>query len=264
MARATIGAEDAMGAVRMLECGEQAMVVELGSEIDPAINARVHHLARLLRKAAPDRILELVPTYRSLMIYFDPLAVSRKQLAEEVARLLPRLKKIDPAGDTRRIVTIPVCYGGEFGPDLEFVARHNGLTEDEFVRCHTATPLLIYMLGFTPGFPYLGGMPEDIAAPRLDEPRLKVPAGSVGIAGTQTGIYPVESPGGWRLIGRTPLKIFDPRAERPFLFSAGNYLEFVAIPSDEFYAFKEQVEAGSYAPRERLANIREANDVQGR
>jgi len=253
-----------MHAIRMLNCGEQALVVEFGSEIDPETNARVHHLARLLNEAIPQRILELVPTYRSLMIHFDPLAVSRNQLREEVARLVPGVEAIDAADDRRRIVTIPVCYGGEFGPDLEFVALHHKLSADEVVRIHTAAPLLIYMLGFTPGFPYLGGIPERIAAPRLDEPRLKVPAGSVGIAGTQTGIYPVESPGGWRLIGRTPLQVFNPVAEPPFLFAAGDSLQFSAVQRDEFDAIKQQVESGRYAPRERFAGASEVDGVHGR
>jgi len=250
-----------MRAIRMLDCGEQALVVEFGAEIDPETNARVHHLARLLSEAIPQHILELVPTYRSLFIHFDPLAISRKQLQQDVEKLLPGVEATDAAGDRRRVVTIPVCYGGDFGPDLEFVARHNSRSADEVIRVHTSAPLLIYMLGFTPGFPYLGGIRERIAAPRLDEPRVRVPAGSVGIAGPQTGIYPIESPGGWRLIGRTPLRIFDPAAERPFLFAAGDSLQFSAVQRDEFDAIKEQVETGSYVPRERFASASEVNGV---
>lgn len=239
-----------MPTIRILDCGEQAMVVEFGSEIEPSVNARVHRLARMLTTANPERILEVVPTYRSLMIYFDPLIISRKALREEIEKLLPGVEGADPAVEMSRVVTVPVSYGGEFGPDLEFVARHNGRTEDEVVAIHTSAPLLIYMLGFTPGFPYLGAS-ERIAAPRLDVPRVKVPAGAVGIAGTQTGIYPMESPGGWQLIGRTPLRIFDPQAERPFLFAAGEYVQFAAIDADAFHTLQQQVESGGYAHQVR-------------
>ena len=242
-----------MPAIRILDCGEQAMVVEFGSTIDPNVNARVHRLARLLTDAIPERVLEVVPTYRSLMIFFDPLVISRKALQAEIAKLVPTVEQIGPASGMSRVFTVPVTYGGEFGPDLEFVARHNGVTEDEVVAIHTATPLRIYMLGFTPGFPYLGGLSERIAAPRLDVPRVKVPAGSVGIAGTQTGIYPMQSPGGWQLIGRTPLRIFDPQAERPFLFAPSDYVQFAAIHAEEFHAIERQVKCGDYSPQVRYA-----------
>jgi len=162
------------------------------------------------------------------------------------------------ASDTARIITIPVSYGGEFGPDLEFVAKHNSITEDEVVAIHTSIPYLVYMLGFAPGFPYLGGMSERIATPRLASPRVKIPAGSVGIAGKQTGIYPLESPGGWQLIGRTPLTLFDPLAKNPFVFAAGDYLQFTAIKMDEYVALKEQVASGNYAPVARSVARKEA------
>jgi len=242
-----------MTAIRILDCGEQAMVVEFGAEIDPAINACVHRLARILVDAMPNGILEVVPTYRSLMIYFDPLVIPRKTLREEIASLLPGIERADPASDVRKVITVPVSYGGEFGPDLEFVARHNGLTADDVVAIHTSAPLLIYMLGFTPGFPYVG-ISERIAAPRLDTPRVRVPAGSVGIAGTQSGVYPIESPGGWRLIGRTPLRIFDPESECPFLFAAGDSIQFAAIHADEFHALKQQVAQRAYSPEVRYLN----------
>jgi inhibitor of KinA len=237
-----------MQEIRMLEAGEQGLVVEFGNEIDPVVNAHVHRLAKILTVEMSEHILEVVPTYRSLMVYFDPLVISRKTLQQDIARYLADLQAVTLASDTTRIITIPVSYGGEFGPDLEFVARHNAMTEDEVVAIHTSTPYLVYMLGFTPGFPYLGGMSERIAAPRLDAPRVKISAGSVGIAGKQTGIYPIESPGGWQLIGRTPLTVFNPLAESPFLFAAGDYLQFAAIPADEFGALKEQVASGKYAP----------------
>jgi inhibitor of KinA len=146
------------------------------------------------------------------------------------------------------VVEIPVCYGGDFGPDLEFVAQHNKLTTADVVAIHTSVPYLVYMLGFTPGFPYLGGMSDRIAAPRLEKPRTAIPAGSVGIAGSQTGFYPVESPGGWRLIGRTPVKAFDAASVNPFLFAARDYLRFKAIAAQEYAAIAQAVADGSYTP----------------
>ncbi len=236
-----------MKPIRILEAGEQGLVVEFGDEIDPVVNARVHRLAGTLMAQMPTRILEVVPTYRSLMIYFDPAVISWQALQQRVAELL---ESPEPAGvnETRRTITIPVCYGGEFGPDLEFVARHNGITAQEVIALHSSLPYLVYMLGFMPGFPYLGGLPERIAAPRLAVPRVKIAAGSVGIAARQTGIYPVESPGGWQLIGRTPVTIFRPLAPSPFLFAAGDYLQFAPISEDEYISIREQVDSGTYAP----------------
>lgn len=153
-------------------------------------------------------------------------------------------QEIEPA----RVVTIPVCYGGEFGPDLGFVAEHNKISTDEVIRIHCSRPMRIYMLGFMPGFPYLGGMDERIAAPRLPKPRTKIPAGSVGIAGSQTGFYPYESPGGWRLIGRTAVRPFTPGAAEPFLFSAGDSLKFRPVDIEEFDQIRSDVEAGRYTP----------------
>jgi inhibitor of KinA len=233
---------------RMLKVGEQGLVVEFGKEIDPVVNSHVHRLARILTAEMASRILDVVPTYRSLMVYFDPLVISRETLQADIARYAAKLETDSAASDTKRIISIPVSYGGEFGPDLAFVAKHNAITEEEVVAIHTSVPYLVYMLGFTPGFPYLGGMSERIAAPRLAVPRVKIPAGSVGIAGKQTGIYPIESPGGWQLIGRTPLTLFNPSAESPFVFAAGDYLQFAAIGLDEYAALKEQVASGRYAP----------------
>lgn len=232
----------------MLKAGERGVVIEFGNEIDPVINASVHRFAKILRREMMESILEVVPTYRSLMVYFDPLIISRQTLEDRIAKHLANLDSVAALRETTRMITIPVCYGGEFGPDLEFVARHNALTADQVVAIHISAPYLVYMLGFTPGFPYLGGMPERIAAPRLLAPRVKIPAGSVGIAGKQTGIYPIESPGGWQLIGRTPLMVFSPIARHPFLFAAGDYLQFAAIQPDEYGAIKEQIASGTYAP----------------
>lgn len=240
-----------MSEIRFLQAGDQGLVVEFGNEINVEINQQVHKLTRALSSQALSSILEVTPTYRSLLVYFDPLQISRAELAKLIDSLLdaqdaPQASQAKP--EAARIVHIPVCYGGEFGPDLEFVAQHNGLSTDEVIHIHTSTPYQVYMLGFTPGFPYLGGMSEKIATPRLEKPRVKIPAGSVGIAGSQTGFYPIESPGGWQLIGRTPINGFDANSPNPFAFAAGDYLQFKAVSADEFFAIRREVEAGAYTP----------------
>ncbi len=248
--------------IRMLAAGEGGLVLEMGNRISPAINARVRRLAKLISRTGIEGVIEVVPTYRSLMVYFDPLNINRSDLIKAVQRIL--VSGPGPGAEAKekvRIVRVPVCYGGEYGPDLDYVARHNGLSAEQVIAIHSSRSYLVYMLGFTPGFPYLGGMSGKIAAPRLEKPRKKIPRGSVGIAGSQTGLYPVESPGGWRLIGRTPLKPFMPGAPDPFLLAAGDYLKFTPVSSDEYDRIRLEVENGSYITdtcmifREREANV---------
>jgi inhibitor of KinA len=234
--------------VRMLNAGEQGLVVEFGDVIDAAVNARVHLLAKALMEERREGVLEVVPTYRSLFVNFNPLLIERQSLMQKIAELLSVLHTRPCIDNPARVIAIPVSYGGEFGPDIEFVAAHNGISIPDVIEIHSSASYLIYMLGFTPGFPYLGGMHERIATPRLDKPRVSIPAGSVGIGGRQTGIYPIESPGGWRLIGRTPLKVFDASAASPFLFAAGDYLQFNAISSKEYQVISRQIEEKSYSP----------------
>ena len=233
---------------RMLAAGEQGLVVEFGDSVNEAVNIRVHQATRLIRQNLSAYIIEVVPTYRSLMVYFNPLHISRGDISQRISTLIMDSDANNLQSSDAKIVRIPVCYGGEFGPDLAFVAQHTDLSADEVIEIHSATPYLVYMLGFTPGFPYLGGMSERIATPRLEQPRTVIPAGSVGIAGGQTGFYPVESPGGWRLIGRTPIKAFYPQSAQPFLFDAGNYLQFSAISPLEYDEIQHLVNAGEYVP----------------
>ena len=242
------GADMVELAHRMLVEGEGGIVVELGDAIDPSLNSWVHRLAEAVRRELADDILEVVPTYRSLLVLFDPLRRDRATLEGSIATLLGRIGLERQGARRGRVVSIPVHYGGADGPDLEFVAAHGRLSADEVVSIHASVAYRVYMLGFTPGFPYLGGMSERIAAPRLDSPRTRIPAGSVGIAGAQTGIYPIESPGGWRLIGRTPLRLFDPRATDPFLVAAGDRVRFVPVDEEAAREVERQVEAGTYAP----------------
>lgn len=240
-----------MANVRILQAGEQGLVVEFGNEINPTINRRVRQLGDLLSAADITGVMEIIPTYRSLMVYFNPLVIPRDRMIFQVQALIEKEnannEEVSTDQETRE-VEIPVCYGGEFGPDLDFVASHNGLTIPEVIEIHSAGNYLIYMLGFTPCHPYMGGMSERIATPRLEKPRTAVPAGSVGIGGPQTVIYPIESPGGLRLIGRTPLRPFDPGARNPFLFTAGDYLRFRPITLAQYREIETQVTAGTYTP----------------
>lgn len=196
--------------------------------IDERVNDQVHRLAAAVRLGLAGQVKEVAPAYRSLLIRFDPLRIGRPALAARVARLLARLPAADPV-PPGRVVEVPVHYGGADGPDLPLVGAQAGLSPAEVVALHAAPLYRVFMLGFTPGFPYLGGLPPRLATPRLLTPRPRVPAGSVGIAGPQTGVYPVESPGGWRLIGRTSLRLFDPAAARPFLLSPGDRVRFVPV-----------------------------------
>ncbi|MDA1349183.1 MAG: 5-oxoprolinase subunit PxpB, partial [Chloroflexi bacterium] len=182
-----------------LSAGDQALVVEFGDSIDSETNRRVHGLLRAVERKTVNGVIDLVPSYRSLLINYDPLVTTARELKERITALDGKLR--DRALKPKRVVKLPTLYGGEYGPDLEFVAEHTGLSAEEVVRLHSEPRYLVYMIGFSPGFPYLGGMPERLATPRLETPRIKITAGSVGIAGTQTGVYPLASPGGWQLIG---------------------------------------------------------------
>ena len=236
----------------LLPEGEQAMVVELGDGISPEINRRVRNLMLAVEKAALPGVLDLVPTYRSLLICYDPMTITAANLQDSV-------RQVDLALDEQslekpHIVQIPTQYGGEHGPDLEYVAEHAGLTTAEVVSIHSGTDYLVYMMGFTPGFPYLGGLSERLVTPRLETPRKQIAAGSVGIAEGQTGVYPVSSPGGWRLIGRTPLRLFDPNREAPALLSAGDYVRFAPISTDDEYIdVQRRVESGEYEVVKEIA-----------
>jgi KipI family sensor histidine kinase inhibitor len=207
--------------------GDSALLVSLGERIDPAINQRVHALARRLSEAKIAGLEECVPGYATLLVHYDPSACSYPDLLSQVRRFIDQPDEIHDWQP--REIEIPVVYGGENGPDLAFIAEHCGLSEAEVIRLHSSADYTVYMMGFMPGFPYLGGLDRRIAAPRLATPRSRVPAGSVGIAGEQTGVYPLESPGGWRLIGRTRFNLFDPGSENPFLLAPGDKVRFVSI-----------------------------------
>lgn len=221
---------------RILLCGDTGISIEFGDRIDPEINDRVRSLFIRLKTEAHPGILDLNPTYRSLFIHYDPFVCSFEKLVQLVSESQdPR----DVTSAETSIMEIPVCYGGDFGPDLNEVAALHGFDAEEVIRLHTAPLYRVYMIGFTPGFAYLGGLDQRLHTPRKSEPRKKVVAGSIGIADQQTGIYPIESPGGWQLIGRTPLRLFDPSRDVPFLLEAGDMVRFKPIAGEEFEKYSD-------------------------
>lgn len=217
---------------RIRPAGDSTILVELEARIDPVVNARVVAIAATIAAEALPGVRDVVPTYRSVAISFDPLRTDIHALEALITRAItqPRVKRTR----ARKPIEIPVCYGGACGPDLAAVAAHAGCSEADIVRLHSARTYRVYMLGFVPGFAYLGEVDESLAMPRHEKPRQRVPARSVGIAGRQTGIYPAETPGGWQLIGRTPLKPFDPTRRRPALFAAGDAVKFTPITIEDY------------------------------
>ena len=233
-----------MAEARFLPTGDTSVCVEFGNEISEKINSEIRAFNILLNEEKIKGIIETVPTYRSIMVHYDPGVIPYRTLIGRLKALTGKMDKVEiPPSD---VLEIPVLYGGEMGPDLAFVAEHAGLSQEEVIKIHSSTEYLIYMLGFTPGFTYLGGMSDSIATPRLQQPRVKIPAGSVGIAGSQAGIYPIDSPGGWQLIGRTPLKMYDPERETPILPEAGQYIQFFPVDQEEYDLILRAVEKGSY------------------
>jgi len=220
--------------------GDRGLLMEFGNRIDPEINLKIRAMASRLSRDLPLGVEELIPTYCALILVYDPMVTAPDILIPFLTSLNTSLDNI-PLPDPQ-IIELPVCYHSSLGPDLNHVAEVNGLTPKEVVEVHTAPLYPIYMIGFTPGFPYLGGLSEKIHTPRLASPRTHVPEGSVGIANNQTGIYPIDSPGGWQLIGQCPVKLFDPLRDNPILLRAGDRLRFLPISLDEFFGIKEEAQ----------------------
>ena len=217
--------------------GDCAISIDFGQVIDPKINRHIRQTIERIQELKLDGITELVPTYCALLIQYDAMLYSYSDICNLMEPLLEP-SATDDANERVTVIEIPTVYGGEFGPDLGFVASHNNLSKDEVVSIHSGTDYLVYMLGFIPGFTYLGGMDPRIATPRLSSPRTLIPAGSVGIAGEQTGTYPSDSPGGWQIIGRTPVTMYDMSKEQAALLSAGDYVRYVPIDEVEYNRIK--------------------------
>ncbi len=216
--------------------GDASLLVEVGDTIDKAVNQRVRKLFFALEKNAPDLFLDVIPAYCSLLLIFDPRKTGANQLKEKVDELfhdLDRLTIPDPA-----ILDIPVLYGGEYGPDMEWVCRYHDISQEEVIGLHTETLYHVFMIGFSPGFPYLGELPKALETPRKETPRTAVPKGSVGLALRQTGIYPSPSPGGWQIIGRTPLELFNPKKDPPTHLQMGDQVRFYRIREEEMDHWK--------------------------
>lgn len=236
--------------VEYIPLGEAAILVEFGKAINLEIHRKVKALADYLDNNSFCGMIEYVAAFSSITVFYDPLAVKRsnsrmKQVADQsafeiVAAILKNLvDQLDcSTKNNPKIIEIPVCYGGEFGPDLEVVASHNQLDIDEVIHIHSSGEYLVYMIGFAPGFPYLGGLDERISTPRRQSPRTTIPARTVGIAGMQTGVYPIATPGGWQLIGRTPIELFRPKQHPPSLLQAGDLVKFKPISLQEYQEYE--------------------------
>ena len=217
--------------------GDRAISIDFGQVIDPTINRHIRQTIERIKALQLEGIIELVPTYCALLVEYDAMLYSYSEICKIIE---PTLEEgmTNTTNELVTVVEVPTVYGGEFGPDLSFVASHNHLSEDEVISIHSGTDYLVYMLGFIPGFTYLGGMDPRIATPRLSSPRILIPAGSVGIAGEQTGTYPSDSPGGWQIIGRTPVTMYDMSKAQAALLKAGDYVRYVPIDESEFHRIK--------------------------
>lgn len=234
--------------MKIYPVGDKALSVDFGNVIDEKVNDEVMRLKNRLQKEKISGIQEMLPSYRALMVCYEPAEITFDDLSAKI-KGLSQTTVGETAKPAEKIIrVIPCCYGGEYGEDLKGMEELTGLSEKEIISIHSGTDYKIYMLGFLPGFVYLGGMDERIAAPRLESPRVAIPAGSVGIGGKQTGVYPIASPGGWRLIGTTPVKFYDPSAEKPILCSAGEYIRFQPVTPEEYRSIERDIASGKWKP----------------
>ncbi|ANU26689.1 5-oxoprolinase subunit PxpB [Planococcus versutus] len=221
--------------------GDRAIVIELGDEINDQTEQHVRKVAALLESRQPEWMIEFIPAFVTVAVFYNPCLAKYDDVKIALKELLTQLTESLPIES--RTIEIPVCYGGDLGPDLEFVAQHNQLTPREVIDIHTSGNYSVHMIGFAPGFPFIGGMSKKIAAPRRDSPRLRIPERTVGIAGMQTGVYPIETPGGWQLIGRTPMRLFLPEKDIPSLLRAGDKVIFKEISKEEYHAWEDDLNA---------------------
>lgn len=237
-----VGMEKGEFKTEISQINEFSALIEFGDEINEEINKKIRAFCAYIDEHPFEGLIEYVPYFTSVSVIYEPLKICNYSPFEKVKKILAdMISNIDISIiGAENIVEIPVCYGGEFGPDIEHVAKINNITVDEVIKIHSEGKYLVYMIGFAPGFPYLGGMSKKIAAPRRESPRTAIPVGSVGIAGMQTGVYPIETPGGWQLIGRTPIKLFDLKGEPKSLLKSGDIAKFYPISYDEYLRLKEE------------------------
>ena len=225
-------------------CGDSAINIVVANAISPEASALVRNAAARIQAAGIAGIEDIVPTFCAVMVAYNPEIISYEELVSAIHANLDGLSA--QGAETGKTIVIPVCYGGQFGPDLDHVAQFHGITPDEVVRLHTEPTYLIAMLGFLPGFAYLGGLNPKLETPRLEVPRVRIEAGAVGIGGAQTGIYPLPSPGGWQIIGRSPLRPYDAERDPAFLYAAGDSIKFESITADEYAAIEAALANGTY------------------
>ncbi|MGA8602308.1 MAG: 5-oxoprolinase subunit PxpB [Beijerinckiaceae bacterium] len=232
-----------MTGVRFLPAGDKALLVEFGETIERALSERVLRLAERIKELRLNGVIETLPTFRSLLVRYDPLQTSGATLENEISA---HLEDAGSAHDEVRLWHIPACYDRRCAPDLDEVAERTGLTSDEVVVRHSGTRFLVYVVGFAAGYPYMGDLPSELVLPRRADPRVRVPAGSIAMATTLTGIYPLESPGGWHLIGAAPIRLFDPNWERPALLRPGDFAKFEPVDFAEYERIRAAVERNDY------------------
>lgn len=220
--------------------GDRAITINFGNEIQKDLHQKITIFTKHLETDPFPGMLEVIPSFTAVTIFYDPtkvlLTTPNQTPYEKIVKIVKSKVFNLPLSNRQKskTVTIPVCYGGEYGPDLQAVANYHQLSEQQVIHIHSNQEYIVYMIGFAPGFPYLGGMAKEIVTPRKATPRLSIPAGSVGIGGEQTGVYPIESPGGWQIIGRTPLQLFQKNSKQPSLLKAGDIVRFQPITPQRF------------------------------
>jgi inhibitor of KinA len=239
--------------------GDSNIRIDVEQKIAPAMHHQVMKYYHSIESKKMPEVEAIIPAYASVTITYNASVASYKEMLNKVKACVVEADKIVEGAASKQLtrILVPTLYGREAGPDLSRVAQLNKLKEDEVVEIHSCRDYLIYMMGFLPGFPYLGGLSSKIETPRLDNPRLKVEAGSVGIGGQQTGVYPIASPGGWNLIGKTPLRLFDPNRATPFLFQTGQLIRFVPISYVEYENIEKQVKDGEYSIQQEVVEYGE-------
>lgn len=229
--------------------GDSALVIQLGTVISPTLHNKIINLVYIIELESFKGLSEVVPGYNNVTVFYDPVIIrlsnknNKEKTAFEIVStfIMNNVKKLENTPAVKkRLVEIPVLYGGYCGPDLEYIAQFNGITKEEVIELHTRKDYLVYMIGFAPGFPYLGDVDKQIATPRKEKPSPKIAAGSVGIAGEQTGIYSLDSPGGWQVIGQTPVDLFNPKSSPPTLLESGDEIRFISITKEEYQSYKEK------------------------